>query len=146
MYKFIRIIVYRSHYLAWTVALLSVATSLYYSDVLGFTPCNLCWYARILMYPLVVIIGVGVIRRDRNWVVYATPLIVAGWLLELYHSLLQWGIIPETLTRCSVGVPCTTKYIDYLGFITIPFLGLFAFTALGILAFAYHRLGRDSSI
>lgn len=123
-------------YLAWTVALLSVVTSLYLSDVMGFTPCNLCWYARILMYPLVVIIGVGIIRRDRNWVFYAAPLIGAGWLLELYHSLLQWGIIPETLTRCSVGVPCTTKYVDYLGFITIPFLGLLAFTALGILAFA----------
>jgi disulfide bond formation protein DsbB len=135
----------RSHYLAWTVALLSVVVSLYLSDIMGFTPCNLCWYARILMYPLVVIIGLGIIRRDRNWVVYAAPLIGAGWLLELYHSLLQWGVIPETLTRCTVGVPCTTKYIDYLGFVTIPFMGLMAFTALGVLAFAYHRTGDGSS-
>jgi disulfide bond formation protein DsbB len=135
----------RGHYLAWTVALLSLMISLFFSDIMGFTPCNLCWYARILMYPLVVIIGLGIIRRDRNWVVYAAPLIVAGWFLELYHSLLQWGIIPETLTRCTIGVPCTTKYVDYFGFITIPFLGLLAFSALGVFAFAYHRLDESAA-
>jgi disulfide bond formation protein DsbB len=128
-----------AHYLAWTIALLSVAISLYFSDIRGFVPCNLCWYARILMYPLVVIIGIGIIRRERHWVAYAAPLVSAGWLLELYHSLLQWGIIPETLARCISGIPCTTKYINYLGFVTIPFLGLIAFTALAICLYAYWK-------
>jgi disulfide bond formation protein DsbB len=128
-----------AHYLAWTIALLSVAISLYFSDIRGFVPCNLCWYARILIYPLVVIIGVGIIRRDRNWVAYAAPLVSAGWLLEIYHSLIQWGIIPETLTRCIATVPCTTKYINYFGFITIPFLGLLAFTAIGMCLFLYWK-------
>jgi disulfide bond formation protein DsbB len=119
-----------AHYIAWVVALLSVAISLYYSNIRGFAPCNLCWYARILMYPLVVIIGVGILRRDRSWVFYATPLVAAGWLLELFHSLLQWGIIPEAAVPCVATIPCTTKYINYFGFVTIPFLGLLAFTAL----------------
>jgi disulfide bond formation protein DsbB len=132
-----------AHYLAWTIALLSVAISLYFSDIRGFVPCNLCWYARILMYPLVVIIGLGIIRRERQWVVYAAPLVAAGWALEFYHSLLQWGIVPETITRCTSGVPCTTKYINYLGFITIPFLGLLAFTALGVCLVLAWRLPRQ---
>ncbi len=127
-----------AHYAAWVIALMSMAISLYFSDIRGFVPCNLCWYARILMYPLVVIIGIGIIRRDRNWVIYAAPLVAAGWLLELYHSLLQWGIIPEVVTKCLINVPCTTKNIDYFGFVTIPFLGLLAFTALVICLIAYY--------
>ncbi|HVQ44082.1 MAG TPA: disulfide oxidoreductase [Candidatus Saccharimonadia bacterium] len=132
-----------AHYLAWTIVALSVAMSLYFSDIRGFVPCNLCWYARILMYPLVVIIGVGILRRERHWVAYAVPLVGAGWLLELYHSLLQWGIVPETLARCIATVPCTTKYINYFGFITIPFLGLLAFTAIGVCLWLYHRANID---
>lgn len=126
-------------YLAWTIVLLATAISLYLSDALGFVPCNLCWYARILMYPLVVIIGVGIIRRERQWVAYAAPLVGTGWLLELYHSLLQWGVIPETLTRCVASVPCTTKYINYFGFVTIPFLGLLTFTALAACLYVSWR-------
>lgn len=134
-----RFIARHSHYVAWVVALLSVVISLFLSDILGFVPCNLCWYARILMYPLVVIIGLGILRRDRSWVIYAAPLVGAGWLLETYHSLLQWGVIPETLTRCAIGVPCTTKYIDYFGFVTIPFLGWLAFSAIGLCLFLHYR-------
>lgn len=126
-----------AHYLAWVIALLSMSISLYFSDIRGFVPCNLCWYARILMYPLVVIIGVGIVRRERHWVAYAAPLVGAGWLLELYHSLLQWGFISEIITKCVASVPCTTKNIDYFGFVTIPFLGLLAFTALAICLYAY---------
>ncbi len=132
--------VYRhADYFAWVIALMSMAVSLYFSEVLGFIPCNLCWYGRILMYPLVVIIGIGIIRRDKGWVTYAAPLVAAGWLLELFHSLLQWGIIPETLTRCVATVPCTTKYINYFGFVTIPFLGLLAFTGLAVSIFLFRK-------
>jgi disulfide bond formation protein DsbB len=127
-----------AHYAAWVIALMSMAISLYFSDIRGFVPCNLCWYARILMYPLVVIIGIGIIRRDRNWVAYAAPLVAVGWILELYHSLLQWGVIPEIVTKCLINVPCTTKNIDYFGFVTIPFLGFLAFTAIGVCILVYR--------
>jgi disulfide bond formation protein DsbB len=130
-------------YLAWTVVVLSVAISLYFSNIRGFVPCNLCWYARILMYPLVVIIGVGILRRERQWVFYAAPLIAAGWLLELYHSLIQWGVITETLTQCLATVPCTTKYVNYFGFVTIPFLGLLAFTALAVFVYLSWKFPDD---
>ena len=132
-----RLLARYASYFAWVIALLSMAISLYFSDIRGFVPCNLCWYARILIYPLVVIIGIGIIRRDRNWVVYAAPLVALGWILELYHSLLQWGIIPEVVTKCLINVPCTAKNIDYFGFVTIPFLGLLAFTGLAACLFVF---------
>jgi disulfide bond formation protein DsbB len=125
--------------MAWAVALASVMVSLYFSEVKGYLPCNLCWYARILMYPLVIIIGIGIQRRERQWIASAMVLAAAGWILELYHSLLQWGVIPEPLLSCVAGVPCSTKYINYLGFITIPFLGWLAFTAIGLCIYMYRR-------
>jgi disulfide bond formation protein DsbB len=134
-----RLISLQLHYVAWVIALLSVAISLYFSDIRGFVPCNLCWYARILMYPLVLIIGLGILRREHRWVPYVVPMLGLGWLLELYHSLLQWGIIPEAITRCVATVPCTTKYINYFGFVTIPFLGLLAFTAIGACVYFYYQ-------
>jgi disulfide bond formation protein DsbB len=127
------------HYLAFTIALLALAGSLFYSGVLHFAPCDLCWYGRILMYPLVAIVAVGILRRDHGWVFYAAPLTIAGTTLALYHSLLQWGLIPEAIRPCVAGVPCTTKYINYLGFITIPFLELLAFTAINVCLYLYWK-------
>jgi disulfide bond formation protein DsbB len=133
-----RFIYRNAKYAAWIIALISICLSLYFSEVRHFMPCNLCWYARILMYPLVVIIGIGIFRRERNWIGYALPLVAAGWLLELYHSLVQWGIISE-VTRCVATVPCSTKYVDYFGFVTIPFLGLVAFTGLAACLYLAER-------
>jgi hypothetical protein len=76
---------------------------------------------------------------EHRWVPYVVPMLGLGWLLELYHSLLQWGIIPEAITRCVATVPCTTKYINYFGFVTIPFLGLLAFTAIGACVYFYYQ-------
>lgn len=126
-------------YIAWTTALLSLAGSLYFSEVLDFAPCNLCWWGRILMYPLVVIIGVGILRREHQWAYYALPLSLAGVLLAFYHSLLQWGIIPEVIQSCVATTPCTTKYINLFGFVTIPFLELAAFTLIAVCLYLYQK-------
>ncbi len=127
------------HYLAWTIALLSMLLSLYLSDVLHFLPCVLCWWTRILMYPLVAVIGVGILRREWQWVYYVLPLTLVGNALTAYHSLLQWGIIPEALAPCTNGIPCTTKYLDFFGFVTIPFLGLLAFTGINVCLYLYWK-------
>jgi len=127
------------HYIAWTIALLAAAISLYFSDVLHWAPCVLCWYTRILMYPLIAIIGVGILRREWQWVYYVIPLAIIGQLLTLYHSLLQWGIIPETVAPCVSGVPCTTKYLDLFGFMTIPFLGFVAFAGINVCLYLYWK-------
>ncbi len=124
-------------YFAWGIALISTVGSLALSEIFQMTPCVLCWYQRILMYPLVVIVGVGVLRRDRNWVHYALPMAVGGTLVAFYQSLLQWGILPETVAPCNIYVSCVTRQIDWLGFITIPFMSFLAFAAITAMTAAY---------
>lgn len=126
-------------YIAWTVSLLATLGSLYFSNVLGYAPCVLCWYQRIFMYPLVFIIAVEILRKDKLIHFYTLPLAVAGFLTGLYQNLLVWNIIPEKAAPCVVGVPCTTKYIDYLGFITIPFLSMAAFLFIIIAMLIYKK-------
>jgi disulfide bond formation protein DsbB len=119
-----------SVYVAFTQALLATVGSLYLSQIVHLPPCLLCWYQRICMYPLVIILGVGILRKDKNLYQYALPLAVIGWVIALYHSLLQWKIIPDSLAPCVQGVSCTTVQVHLLGFITIPFMSLVAFSII----------------
>lgn len=124
---------YKLIFTAWLIATISTAGSLFFSDVMGFIPCTLCWYQRIFMYPLVLILGIGFFTEDHTSLKYAIPLTIVGLLVSVYHNLLQWKIIPETASPCKVGVPCAAKYIDWLGFITIPFLSMVAFLLITII-------------
>jgi disulfide bond formation protein DsbB len=111
---------------AWVVALAATLGSLYYSEVAHFEPCRLCWYQRIAMYPLVVILGIAAWRRDVEVRTYAIPVAAIGALLSGYHYLLEW--FPQVDTgACTVGVPCTLVWFRELGFITLPYLALTAF-------------------
>lgn len=121
-------------YIAFAMALIATLSSLYLSEVLHWTPCVLCWYQRICMYPLVVITGVGVIRRTSDWSLMALILGGIGWVIALYHSLLQWGIISEALAPCVEGVSCVVKGGVWFGFISIPFLAFVGFTVILIMA------------
>src|SRR5438105_4023301 len=114
-------------YFALFTAILATAGSLFFSDVLHFIPCVLCWYQRICMYPIIAILIVGILRHDKGVPYYVLPLSTTGMLIAFYQNLLVYNIIPETLAPCRAGVSCTTKYIDWLGFITIPFLSLLTF-------------------
>lgn len=120
-------------YLAWTQALVAMSGSLFFSEVLGYPPCVLCWYQRIAMYPLVIVLAVGILRRDRRIHLSVLPLSVIGLAIAVYHNLLYVGIIPEAMSACRAGVSCTTKFFEWFGFITIPFLSLTAFTVITIL-------------
>jgi disulfide bond formation protein DsbB len=126
-------------HISWTVALIGTLVSLYFSEVLGWVPCILCWYQRILLYPLVVILAVGILRRDRNVIFYTLPLSVLGMGIALYHQLLQVGIIPEAVAPCTLGVSCAEKQLAWLGFVTIPFLSLVGFTVITCSMLAYYR-------
>ncbi|MCG3209677.1 MAG: disulfide formation protein [Anaerolineae bacterium] len=119
-------------YLAFGVALIATLGSLYYSDVMGFIPCKLCWYQRILMYPLVIISLVGIFLRDEYLPNYVLPLSISGILLSSYHYMIQMGILPEPVS-CADIVPCGSRYVNYLGFITIPFMALTAFILITII-------------
>jgi disulfide bond formation protein DsbB len=120
-------------YLAWVVALVATGGSLWFSEVRLFVPCNLCWWQRILMYPLVPLLGIASYSDDRTAVRYALPLSVAGMGVSLYHYLGQKipGFLPPA--ACRSGVPCTGEYINWLGFITIPLLAFTAFTLISVI-------------
>jgi len=128
-----------SLYLAWGTALLATAGSFFFSNVLHFAPCVLCWWQRIFMYPLVIILAVAIINKDRMIHRYVLPLSVLGAALSLYQNLLTWGIIPESAAPCQIGVSCTKLYVNYLGFITIPFLSLLAFAFITIVMFVNKK-------
>jgi disulfide bond formation protein DsbB len=112
--------------LAWLVALVATAGSLYFSEVAGYLPCNLCWYQRIAMYPLSLLLGIAVLRKDRAIKFYAVPLAAAGACISLYHFLYEH--FPELDTgACSTTLPCTFVWFKVFGFVTLPFMALSGF-------------------
>lgn len=131
-------------YIAWTQALVATFGSLYFSEVMKLPPCVLCWYQRILMYPIVLIGAVGIIRRDKALPAYVLPLSIFGWLISIYHNLLYYKIIPESITPCQLGVSCTTRQIEWLGFITIPLLSFVAFTVINVCFILYSHMERKT--
>lgn len=128
-------------YFAWVQAVAAMAGSLYFSEVKDYPPCELCWYQRILMYPLTVIIAVGIIRRDRglHWTVL--PLALLGLAVSIYHNLLQQGVIEKSITSCQIGVSCEAKLVEWLGFMTIPMMSLVAFSVITVLTVIYTVTG-----
>jgi disulfide bond formation protein DsbB len=124
------------------IALTSTVGSLFFSEVMGLPPCALCWYQRVAVYPLILVIGAGIVMRDRQMKYYALPLCVAGLAVSVYHNLLYYGVIPETLAPCSQGASCAERQIEWLGFITIPLMGLAAFLSLTLCLLLY-KPGRE---
>ena len=111
---------------AWVVAAVAMAGSLYFSDVVGFPPCLLCWYQRILMYPLVLLLGVGLWLREPGIWRITLPLPLLGLVIAAYHVALQYRPSIEILA-CDAGVPCSGRYLAVFGFVSIPTLSAVAF-------------------
>lgn len=113
--------------LAWLTATGATLGSLYYSEIVGFTPCRLCWYQRIAMYPLVVILGIATVgTRDLGVRRYVVPLAAIGALISIYHYTLQW--FPEfEATSCDPQAPCAAFLVREFGFVSIPFMALSGF-------------------
>ena len=119
-------------WMAFVVAAVAMGGSLYYSEVAGFLPCRLCWFQRILMYPLVIVTLVGSLRRDEYLPSYALPFSIIGMGVSTYHVLLERGVFPPS-TTCALDVPCNISYVNYFGFLTIAGLALIAFTLITII-------------
>lgn len=109
---------------AWIIALTTTLGSLYYSKIVGYVPCELCWYQRICIYPLSVILGIAAFRRDVSIRIYAIPLLVVSSCFSIYHSWIQW--FPAETPFCSVDVPCNTRYVYEFDFVSLPFMALSA--------------------
>ncbi len=128
---------------AWLVALLSTLSVLFIGEVLGQTPCVLCWFQRAFMFPLAIILGAGLWYSDSNVWRYGLPLALGGMGIALYHTLLYFGIIPEAIQPCSASGPsCTDQGMVILG-LPIPLLAVVAFLTIFILLLQIYR-GRNS--
>ena len=127
-------------FLCWLLVSVSATISIFFSSVLEYQPCVLCWYQRICMFPLILILAAGLFPTfDKSVIKYALPLSIAGALTALYHSLLYAGLIPESIQPCSKGVSCTEKYFELFGFISIPMLSFLAFSILVVLLIILKR-------
>ncbi len=127
-------------FIAWLIAAASTLGALFLGEVMHLPTCVLCWYQRIFMFPLALILPIALFPFDGRVVRYGLALALPGWLVAVYHQLLVAGIIPENMKPCTQGVPCSEKVIEWFGFITIPLLSLAAFTAvIALLLLTYRR-------
>ncbi|MBY0123141.1 disulfide oxidoreductase [Bacillus sp. S/N-304-OC-R1] len=119
-------------FIAWAASVIAMFGSLYFSEIRQYEPCALCWYQRIAMYPFVIILGIAVITKDYRISLYSMILSGIGACISLYHySIQKVSFLADHAASCG-RVPCTGEYINWLGFITIPFLALIAFIIIFI--------------
>ena len=128
---------------AAATAAIATFSSLYLSEEALFVPCELCWYQRIAMYPLAVLLVLAVVFRDKGIWRYAVPISVIGAAVSIYHHWIQ--IRPsDAPASCSGGVPCTTRHVYELGFVTVPWMALSGFVLITVLLLV-ERLSRPKA-
>ncbi len=121
-------------FMAWATSVLAMFGSLYFSEIRHYEPCELCWYQRILMYPMALILGVAIVKKDYRISLYSMVLSVVGACISLYHfSIQKVPFLADNAISCG-RIPCTGQYINWFGFISIPFLALVAFVIIFILS------------
>lgn len=129
-------------FLCWLLVTGATLGSFFFSEIMELPPCSLCWYQRIFMFPLPIILLRGLFPFDLNVVRYALPLALCGWALAAYHTLLQIGIVPESAAPCQGGVPCSSSYLKLFGFMSIPILSLLAFSGIVTLLVLARRASK----
>jgi disulfide bond formation protein DsbB len=119
----------------WTFAVAAVATlgSLYFSEVADFFPCRLCWFQRIVMYPIALIALVALLRRDRNARWYVVPFAIIGAGISLYHYLIEWGVLSDSDSCHALGMSCAAIWFRTFGLVTLAFMALSGFVAIIVL-------------
>ncbi len=132
-----------SIYAVWGLAFSSIVGSLYYSEILGFPPCNMCWFLRIATYPLVFVVGAGIALKNKLIHLYVLPLTLIGLAVSIFHNLLYYKIIPETLAPCTAGVSCSSQFVKLFGFLDIPQQGLIGILLINIFLIIHWRLNKD---
>ncbi len=130
-------------FLAFAAALIAVFGSLYFSEIRQYEPCELCWYQRIVMYPFVVLLGIATVKKDYGIAFYTMILSAVGGMISLYHYGLQKvAFLADTAPACG-RIPCTGQYINWLGFISIPFLALIAFIIVFVCSFLVWKQTKE---
>jgi disulfide bond formation protein DsbB len=125
--------------LSFIISLIATLGSLFFSEIMEFVPCTMCWYQRIFIYPLVFIFLINLLYPDDKIFKYTFILVFIGLLFNIYHNLLMFGIISEDMVPCVQGIPCSTIYLNWFGFITIPLLSFVAYFLLFILQLLIYK-------
>ena len=134
-------------WIAFLVAGVAMAGSLYFSEVADFIPCRLCWFQRIAMYPLAVILLVAAIRRDRSVQWYAVPIAAVGACVSTYHYLIEWNPDLEVGDACAAtGVACSDVWFREFGFVTLSFMALCGFIAVIVLTLVGARVASEREL
>lgn len=129
---------------AFLLMLVAVAGSLYFSEIAGYPPCKLCWIQRLAVFPALVLLAVGIIRKDSMLHTYVLPLAIPALLVSAYHNLLYYNVFAESAATCEAGISCTTKFIEWFGFVTIPLLAFLALAGLTTLMVLFRQEGRKA--
>jgi disulfide bond formation protein DsbB len=117
----------------------AVIGSLVYSELVGFPPCDLCWYQRLFLYPQAIIVLMAMFRKDKSVIDYLVPLSILGAIVAFYHSLVQWGFSFGSILDCTAtGGECAKIYINEYSYITIPFMSFSVFVYIIALKFVYY--------
>lgn len=124
---------------AWFVATTSTAGAVFIGEVMMMTPCTLCWYQRIAMFPMVFILGMASCNNNRDGALYALPFSVTGAAIAGYHALLVGGWIPKAWIPCGAGVSCANQKLEILNGLQIPWLSLSAFLLITVLLCVYLK-------
>jgi disulfide bond formation protein DsbB len=124
----------------WLIATGATFTSLFFSEIMQLPVCVLCWYQRIVIYPLVVMIPMALFPFEPKIIRFISPLIVLGWLTALFHVLVVEGVIPEAIQPCTKGIPCSEINFSLFGFLNIPIMSLMTFTLLGMLLWRSKKI------
>jgi disulfide bond formation protein DsbB len=127
-------------FFALIIAIVATAGSLFYSEIAGYEPCKLCWFQRIFMYPLVILLGLACIKKDFKILIYPSSLAGIGAAISLYHNYVYYGGI--SLFPCDpfdLGTSCTKVLVMEFGYITIPLMALTAFTLILLLLNAQRK-------
>lgn len=128
---------------SWLATITATLGSLFFSEVMHFIPCTLCWYQRIFMYPLTIVLGIAFYRNDGFIYKYVLPFSIIGMIISGYHYGLQKIPFLKQFEMCVSGVPCSGHYINWLGFITIPLLAFTAFTIITISMIVLRKQVQD---
>lgn len=132
-------------FFAFIVALIAMFGSLTYSDILMYEPCKLCWFQRILMYPIVVLLGLGLLRKDSAIAFYGLILAILGAPIAVYHYLVQLGLIKAGCSTVGYSVSCAKYFTMSFGYITIPMMALTAFGLIIVFLSLYRKYLNDSA-
>ncbi len=123
-----------SLYIAWLVACFATLCSLYYSDIRNLEPCHLCWYQRICLFPLIILLGLGAYRGFLGIARYTLPQVIIGFCFALYQIGIQEIPGWNPINMCGSGPSCADK-VSILGPITIPMCSTIGFIVIGFFLF-----------